>query len=683
MRHLFLTLLLIASAAFSHAQTVTIAAASATMSEGGGATVNFRISRAGSGAITMNFAVSGTATNGADYAAIGASVFMPTNTSPVNVPLTPIEDGAVEGDETVTITLLPGAGYTLGATTTATITITDNETAEYGRLANLPFGSWVNGNGQTVPLRLDLYTPLDTPGPWPVVLYVFGGAWSVGGRSAVGARELSLCAKGYAVAAMDYRYSQDAIWPAQIHDIKGSIRWLRAHAAEYQLDPARFAVTGPSSGGHLSACVGAMSGVPTVTVYGVTCDLRGSIGGNLDQSDAVQAAVPFYPPTDFLRMDHYITFDHNAANSPESHLIGAALQTAPAQTAAANPALFARGDGPPFLIFHGGGDGSVPFNQSEILHDALIRAGARVTFFPQKMLGHGGSGWSNPPVVDPMHAFLDRVLKGANANALPVPRFTASAATVPAGTTVNFDATTSTDAEGGIARYAWSFGDNKADEGAQVSFRYAKPGTYRVTLCVEDEAHGCASTSQLITVTQPGANTLTPVVALTDPPDGVILLETAAVHFAADATATGATVRIVEFFVNGTLRGHDSTAPFGLSLGGLAAGNYRIVARAVDDLGGVTLSAPRTFTVLPAQPEARSIEAEGARYLGVSFHRIPAAANVTHRVEWSPDLATWSEGATNEVSRTATDGIETVIVRAQTSTTATPRGFLRVRKTFP
>src|SRR5687767_8759314 len=143
-----------------------------------------------------------------------------------------------------------------------------------------------------VSLRLDLYLPSDGEGPFPVLVWIHGGGWMEGSKNlAPNSFQVRQTARGYAVASINYRLSQQAIFPAQIHDCKAAVRWLRAHAREYNLDPDRVASWGSSAGGHLATLLGTSGDVE---------DLEGSVGGNLEFSSRVQATVDMFGPSNFL-----------------------------------------------------------------------------------------------------------------------------------------------------------------------------------------------------------------------------------------------------------------------------------------------------------------------------------------------------------------------------------------------
>jgi len=238
--------------------------------------------------------------------------------------------------------------------------------------------------------RLDLYLPEKAAGPLPVIVWVHGGGWNAGDKAQSPA--IPFAAKGYAVASVNYRLSQDAIFPAQIQDCKAAVRWLRANAGKYGLDTNRFAAWGGSAGGHLVALLG---------TAGAAKELEGS-GGNGDQSSRVQAVVDWYGPTDFLTIPE---------KSTRTQLLGGLPQQNKEKAAKASPVTYASKDCPPFLIMHGDKDNTVPFSQSEELAEVLKKAGAEVTFLTVKDAGHGGPNFLKPETLRLVEDFLDKHLK--------------------------------------------------------------------------------------------------------------------------------------------------------------------------------------------------------------------------------------------------------------------------------
>jgi acetyl esterase/lipase len=241
---------------------------------------------------------------------------------------------------------------------------------------------------------LDLWLPTDATGPVPLVIFVHGGAFKMGDKSMEAGNVASVLAEGYAAASLDYRLSGEALFPAAVQDVKAAVRWLRANASTYGLDPDRFAAWGESAGGNLVAMIGTTGDQATI--------LDDPSLGNADVSSAVQAVVDWYGPTDFLQMDAQFAAAapaacdgqvqaHDPADSPESAYLGAAIQTVPDIAAAANPITYVATAGtlPVFSIAHGDSDCLVPYQQSEILDAALKAAGATSTFTLVAGAGHG------------------------------------------------------------------------------------------------------------------------------------------------------------------------------------------------------------------------------------------------------------------------------------------------------
>ena len=246
--------------------------------------------------------------------------------------------------------------------------------------------------------KLDLYLPADgTAAPVPVIIWVHGGAWLAGSKDRCPAQRF--VDAGYAVASINYRLSQHATFPAQIQDCKAAVRWLRAHASRYNLDPQRFGVWGASAGGHLVALLGTAGNVDDFDV-----------GENPDVSSRVQAVCDFFGPTDFTKMrDFPSAMDHDAADSPESKVIGGAVQENEEKVQRANPITYVTKDDPPFLIVHGDKDPLVPHNQSELLLSALQKVEVEARLYTVEGGGHGG--FQDPNVNRLVAEFFAKHLK--------------------------------------------------------------------------------------------------------------------------------------------------------------------------------------------------------------------------------------------------------------------------------
>ncbi len=257
--------------------------------------------------------------------------------------------------------------------------------------------------------KLDLHIPNGTTGPMPVVIWIHGGGWMSGDKNlGLNNFQLRYARNGYVVASLNYRLSSEAIFPAQIHDCKAAIRWLRANAAKYGLDPTRFAVWGSSAGGHLAALLGTSNDV---------ADLEGTVGSNSQYSSRVQAVVDWYGPTDLLQMDAQAiaqgcgSSNHNSANSAESLLVGCQIQTCPQAVQRANPLTYYTADDPPFFIQHGTTDCTVSIGQSQILQNLLQSNGHDAAFIPVVGAGHGGPLFSAETNLQQVDSFLNSRLR--------------------------------------------------------------------------------------------------------------------------------------------------------------------------------------------------------------------------------------------------------------------------------
>jgi acetyl esterase/lipase len=214
---------------------------------------------------------------------------------------------------------------------------------------------------------------------------------------------MALLAHGYAVASTDYRWSSEAIFPAQIHDVKAAVRFLRANAAHFELDPDRFGIWGESAGGFLAALLG------TTSVQG---ELEGD-DGVTGVSSCVQAVVDLYGPTDLLRRKAQTPAgaqDPEAPDSSSARLLGGPPSRHPERARQANPITYITRGVPPFLIIHGDADPLVPFGQSELLVSALRNIGAPVEFIIVRGGGHGGDAFQDGDIFAAIRGFFDRTL---------------------------------------------------------------------------------------------------------------------------------------------------------------------------------------------------------------------------------------------------------------------------------
>ena len=262
-------------------------------------------------------------------------------------------------------------------------------------LLDLPYAG--TGNPRQ---RLDLYLPKTRQDdkPLPVVVFIHGGAWQTGDKRGGYQMIAPLVESGeYIGVSVGYRLSGEAIWPAQIHDCKAAIRWLKANAERYNLDPNKIGVTGTSAGGHLVAMLGTTGDLP---------ELEGKLGGHVKESSRVHCVVNQFGPTDLLAMGG----SHNNPNSPESKLVGGAVQEMQKVAREASATTHGSRDDPPFLLIHGTNDRVVPFSQSELLHEALKKVGVTSVLVPVQGGGHGG--FPSRQVADRLRQFFDKHLRG-------------------------------------------------------------------------------------------------------------------------------------------------------------------------------------------------------------------------------------------------------------------------------
>jgi acetyl esterase/lipase len=293
--------------------------------------------------------------------------------------------------------------------------------AQCQTVSAVTYATYVDGGGATQPLLLDLLLPSGAAAPVPLVIWIHGGGWSSGSRTPIPEGPTGLCSRGYAVASLDYRLFPSWTWPVPLHDVKGAVRWLRAHAGDYNLDPDRFGAWGASAGAQLAAMLGTAGDVGLVTIGNLTIDLEGTVGGNTGFSSRVQAVADWYGPTDFLQMRFYPTTNsHDAVSSDESHLLGGPIQGLPERAASADAITFVTPDDAPFLVMHGTVDDLYPINQSELLVDALRAMSVPVSFVPVPNVGHGGTGFTTSANHQTVYNFFDAYLKNLGTPAVGV-----------------------------------------------------------------------------------------------------------------------------------------------------------------------------------------------------------------------------------------------------------------------
>lgn len=260
------------------------------------------------------------------------------------------------------------------------------------------------GKGGDVELQLDLARPKDGEGPFPAIVFVHGGGWRGGNRMGYSGAIREAARRGYVAVTVSYRLTDpDADGkarhphPAQIHDVKCAVRWLRKNAAKYHVDPNRIGATGGSAGGHLSLMLG---------LTDAKAGLEGE-GGHADVSSEVQAVVNVFGPTDLK---------HLYANSPgAAPILKVFLNGAPDDVATAyreaSPLTYVDAGDPPVLTLHGTADTLVPPDQAELLDKKMKSAGLSHTLILLEGQGHGFRGEASKRANRAMVKFFDMHLK--------------------------------------------------------------------------------------------------------------------------------------------------------------------------------------------------------------------------------------------------------------------------------
>ena len=230
-------------------------------------------------------------------------------------------------------------------------------------------------------------------GPMPVLVGIHGGGWAGGTKDWCLETLLHFAARGYFCAAVGHRFLKDALFPSMIHDCKCAVRYLRAHAQEYYLDPARVGVWGFSSGGHLAALLGTSAG---------SAELEGTEGWP-EQSSAAQAVCDWFGPA-----GHAGRLEAGEGLEWYGELLGAPPRERPDLMAAFDPVTHITPDAPPFLIMHGDKDEMVPLLDSDSLYSTLSSAGVEATLV---VVGGAGHGLVRYDTHSLMLSFFDKHLK--------------------------------------------------------------------------------------------------------------------------------------------------------------------------------------------------------------------------------------------------------------------------------
>lgn len=246
-------------------------------------------------------------------------------------------------------------------------------------------------------LKMDLIYPEDMEGrTYPCIVWICGGGWLRMDKSAHLAYLAQLAQKGFAVASVEYRTSNEGSFPMQLVDVKAAIRYLKAHAERYRINRDAFGVMGESAGGYL-ACMAALD-----------MDASLEVGDYLEQSSEVQAACPWYPPTDLATFPH--ENEKQAAASAESLMMGFSVMDHPEKAKENSPVSKVTPAAPPFFIIHGNEDKTVPFSQSEELYEVLEKDGCDVTLLALDGADHADLMFFQEKVWEQITEFFIRTL---------------------------------------------------------------------------------------------------------------------------------------------------------------------------------------------------------------------------------------------------------------------------------
>ena len=259
----------------------------------------------------------------------------------------------------------------------------------------------------------DIYLPKQEKDAYPVVIHIYGSAWfnnNGKGAADLGTIVKALLEAGYAVVCPNHRSSMDAKWPAQIHDIRAVIRFVRGEAKKYKFDPSFIATSGFSSGGHLASIAATTSGIKQTKVGNINIDLEGNIGNYPNECSRVNAACDWSGPVDLTAMDCGESMKMGE-NSPEDVLLDSKLDKEPDKYRSLSATYYVDKKNPPIIIFHGEKDNVVPCCQGKMFYELLKAAGVRTeaTFVPE---GGHGMGMYSEENLQKMVNFLNAVRTG-------------------------------------------------------------------------------------------------------------------------------------------------------------------------------------------------------------------------------------------------------------------------------
>lgn len=263
-------------------------------------------------------------------------------------------------------------------------------------------------------MKMDLLVP-QVKEPMPAIVFVTGGGFINANKDSYIQERLRLAEEGYVTASIEYRVAPTATFPEPLQDVKAAVRYLRAHAEQFRIDPDRIGIFGGSAGGYLAAMAGTTSGTR-----------RFDAGDHLDQSSAVQAVVDLYGVSDLTSIGADYAPEvqalHRTSGATEALWLkgspvfdgrAGGVQDYPEEAEAANPLHYISEATPPFLLMHGDRDTVVSPSQTEILHQALRAKGVDSTRYVVQGAAHGGVYWVQPEILEIIVDFFNAHLKDA------------------------------------------------------------------------------------------------------------------------------------------------------------------------------------------------------------------------------------------------------------------------------
>lgn len=275
---------------------------------------------------------------------------------------------------------------------------------------DIVYSQTYNNMGRQIQLSMDVIQPY-SPDPLPAVVFITGGGFMDAPKSKYIGQRVDMARAGYVVASIDYRVVPMVTFPGIVEDAKAAVRYLRANAPKFGIEPSKIAVMGESAGGYLAAMVGTTNGLKTFDK-----------GEYLDQSSDVQAVIDLYGLSDLTTVgadfSEEIQEAHRSPAIPEAMLVngipwhgGGSILSDLEKAKKANPMTYISDKTPPFLLMHGDADKVVSPSQTQILHEALVAKGVDSTRYIVKGADHAGFLWYQPEIMDIVIKFLDKNLK--------------------------------------------------------------------------------------------------------------------------------------------------------------------------------------------------------------------------------------------------------------------------------